>query len=71
MSVIRQSRGGKDYQARFGERMRGTGEFAELIAQRFKLACKRHGLLHGRRLTLSTEHFRIPPAGGQFGFGFD
>lgn len=71
MSIIRQSRGGKDYQARFGERMRGTGEFAELIAQRFKLACKRHGLQHSRRLTLNSQHFQVPPADGQIGFGFD
>lgn len=70
MSVIRQSRGGKDYDARFGVRMRGQGEFAELIAQRFQLACKRNGLLHGRRLTLSTQGFRVPPADGQIGFEF-
>lgn len=70
MSVIRQSRGGRDYDSRFGVRMRGQGEFAELIAQRFQLACKRNGLLHGRRLTLSTQHFRVPPADGQIGFEF-
>lgn len=71
MSVIRQSRGGKDYDPRFGVRMRGQGKFADLIAQRFQLACKRHGLLHGRRLILSTQHFRVPPADGQIGFRFD
>jgi DNA repair photolyase len=70
MSVIRQSRGGKDYDARFGVRMRGSGEFAELIAQRFQLACKRTGLLQGRRLTLVTGHFRVPPEAGQIGFEF-
>jgi DNA repair photolyase len=71
MSVIRQSRGGKDYDPRFGVRMRGQGKFADLIAQRFQLACKRHGLLHGRRLILSTQHFRVPLADGQIGFRFD
>src|SRR5579872_2820691 len=35
MSLIRQSRGGKENQSGFGTRMRGTGEYAELIAQRF------------------------------------
>ncbi|MGH8373365.1 MAG: PA0069 family radical SAM protein [Gammaproteobacteria bacterium] len=70
MSVIRQSRGGKDYDARFGVRMRGSGEFAELIAQRFQLACKRAGLLQGRRLTLATGHFKVPPVAGQIGFEF-
>ncbi|HET7922824.1 MAG TPA: PA0069 family radical SAM protein [Gammaproteobacteria bacterium] len=71
MSIVQQTRGGRDYDARFGTRMRGSGEFAELIAQRFRLACKRHGLLQGRRLTLATRHFKPPPEGGQLGFGFD
>lgn len=44
MKAIRASRGGKDYNAEFGNRMTGTGEIAELIAQRFKLARKRLGL---------------------------
>ena len=43
MSLVRQSRGGKDYDGRFGSRMRGEGQFAELLAQRFQLACKRLG----------------------------
>ena len=37
MSQIRQARGGKDNVARFGERMRGTGQYAEMINQRFRL----------------------------------
>ncbi len=44
MSLIRQSRGGKDYDSRFGTRMRGEGHFADLLAQRFKLASRRLGL---------------------------
>ncbi|MGH8400583.1 MAG: PA0069 family radical SAM protein, partial [Gammaproteobacteria bacterium] len=70
MSIIRQSRAGKDYDARFGTRMRGSGEFAELLAQRFQLACKRTGLIQGRRLTLTTQNFRVPPVAGQIGFEF-
>ena len=65
MSLIRQSRGGKEYESQFGTRMRGTGEFAELIAQRFALACKRHGLGFTRRMRLTTEHFRVPSQDGQ------
>ncbi len=64
MSLISQSRGGKDYDSGFGTRMRGTGQFAELIAKRFALACKRHDLGF-RRMGLTTAHFRVPPAGGQ------
>jgi len=43
MSLVRQSRGGKAYDSRFGSRMRGEGQFAELLAQRFHLASKRLG----------------------------
>jgi DNA repair photolyase len=43
MSIIRQSRGGRENDTEFGKRMSGEGVFAELIAQRFKKACERHG----------------------------
>jgi DNA repair photolyase len=59
MSVLRQLRGGRDYDARFGERMRGTGPFAELIEKRFALACKRLGLDRDRT-PLDTSRFRPP-----------
>jgi DNA repair photolyase len=59
MSVLRQLRGGKDYDASFGTRMRGTGPFAELIEKRFALACKRLGL-NRDRAPLDTLHFRPP-----------
>jgi DNA repair photolyase len=65
MSLIRQSRGGKEYDSGFGSRMRGNGGFADLIASRFALACKRHGLGFDRRLRLTSEHFRVPADGGQ------
>jgi DNA repair photolyase len=65
MSIIRQSRDGKEYDSAFGSRMRGTGKFAELIAQRFHLATKRLNLGFGSRLRLDTSHFKVPPAGGQ------
>ncbi|REC95285.1 PA0069 family radical SAM protein [Kushneria indalinina] len=44
MSLIRQSRGGRDYDSRFGHRLRGEGPFADLLAQRFRLAIRRLGL---------------------------
>jgi len=59
MSVLRQLRGGRDYDARFGERMRGTGPFAELIEKRFALACKRLGL-NRDRTPLDISRFRPP-----------
>lgn len=65
MSLIRQSRGGKDYQAEFGTRMRGRGAYADLIAHRFSLACRRLGLTRGRELRLNSALFRLPSAGSQ------
>jgi len=59
MSVLRQLRGGRDYDARFGERMRGTGPFAELIEKRFALACRRLGLDRDRT-PLDASRFRPP-----------
>jgi DNA repair photolyase len=62
MSIVNQMRGGKDYDSEFGIRMKGTGPFSELIAQRFKLACARHGLNRERKV-LRTDLFKVPAAG--------
>ncbi len=43
MKRIRDTRGGKANDASFGSRMRGSGEYAQLIARRFSLAVKRLG----------------------------
>ena len=60
MSLIRQMRGGREYDARFGARMRGEGPYADLIRQRFALACRKHGLRRSRELSLETTLF-VPP----------
>jgi DNA repair photolyase len=65
MSLIRSSRGGRENDPRFGARMIGTGAWAQLLRDRFALACKRHGLKTGRMRNLATEHFRPPSRGGQ------
>ena len=44
MSKLRDMHGGRDYDPRWGHRMRGEGEYAALIAKRFSLAVKRLGL---------------------------
>jgi DNA repair photolyase len=63
MSVIRQMHGGRDYDASFGSRMRGGGEFSALIERRFEIACKRLGLNRGRdQSQLDTSRFRPPAA---------
>ncbi len=61
MSLVQQVRGGRDYDAAFGTRMRGTGTFAELIEQRFDLASKRLGLARDRT-PLDRSRFRPPKA---------
>jgi DNA repair photolyase len=63
MSVIRDLRGGKANSCRFGERMTGTGTYAQLIAQRFKLACRKTGL-NQAQVMLETDRFRLPPRAG-------
>jgi DNA repair photolyase len=44
MSLIRQSREGRENDPRFGSRMRGSGPYADLIARRFAVAARRCGL---------------------------
>lgn len=58
MSLVRQMRGGKDYDSAYGTRMRGEGPFADLIAMRFAKAYKRIGL--GRLPALDVSKFQPP-----------
>jgi DNA repair photolyase len=60
LSLIQQSRGGADYDASFGKRMRGEGVFADLIAQRFAIAQRRLGFTGGRERRLDMTQF-VPP----------
>jgi DNA repair photolyase len=57
--LIRDMRGGKDYDSEWGKRMKGTGPYAWLIGRRFEVACEKLGL-NTSKLQLSTEHFRHP-----------
>ena len=59
MERVRDTRGGKDYDSTFGQRMRGTGPVAELLARRFGLAVKRLGFPGFP--ALETSGF-VPPA---------
>lgn len=60
LSLIRQCRDGKLNHAEFGLRMTGTGQYAQLIHDRFALAIKRYGLDKPRR-RLDTSRFRRDP----------
>ncbi len=57
--LIRDMRGGKDYDSEWGKRMKGTGPYAWLIGRRFEVACEKLGLNTSKR-HLSTEQFRHP-----------
>jgi DNA repair photolyase len=60
MSLVRQMRGGRDYDPQWGKRMKGEGPIADMIGQRFKIARRRFGL--DRTLPpLDVSRFRIPP----------
>ncbi len=72
MALIQDMRGGRDNDPRFGTRMRGTGPVAELLRNRFKLACKRLNLNGGsREIPDRTNLFRPPVVeGSQFQLDF-
>lgn len=64
LSLIRQTRGGALYDSRFGIRQKGTGAYAELLAQRFAVATRRLGLERrgGGVAALDCSRFRVPAA---------
>lgn len=62
MSLLRQIRGGKLNDPRFGSRMRGEGVFAQLLQQRFHFACRKLGLSQHPAL-LDTSAFKLARCG--------
>lgn len=64
LSLVRSTRGGKDYDASWGKRQTGEGVFADLVGRRFELAAARLGF-DGRRTRLRTDLFRRPTPGGE------
>jgi DNA repair photolyase len=67
LNRLRESRDGHLYVSNFETRMKGTGEYAELLARRFRLACRRLGITVGRPagFELDTGLFHPPPATGE------
>jgi len=64
MSLVKDTRDGKDYDARFGIRGMGEGPYAWTIGRRFEIACDRLGL-NKRRSKLTTDHFAKPKRHGE------
>ena len=58
-SLVAQSRGGRAYDATFGQRMTGQGAYAALIAQRMRLAKTRLGY-RTESLKLNAAAFTVP-----------
>jgi DNA repair photolyase len=59
MQLIRDMRGGKDYDSTWNTRMTGTGPYAWMIGRRFEVACEKLGL-NKSRTVLTTKHFKKP-----------
>jgi DNA repair photolyase len=62
-TLIRDMRGGKDYDSQWGTRMTGTGPLAWMIGRRFDIACDKLGL-NKKRAKLTTDHFVRPNRDG-------
>jgi len=62
--LIRDMRGGKDYDSTFGQRQTGTGPIAWMIGRRFEVACERLGF-NAAKHKITTEHFRPPRPGAK------
>jgi DNA repair photolyase len=69
LSLIRQTRGGKLYDADFSQRRKGTGAYAELIKHRFAIGTRRLGYNRGS-WDLNGSLFRAPEKDGQITFSF-
>lgn len=70
LNLLRDLRGGRLNDPRFGHRMRGEGPYAELLSARFDVACRRLGLLTGRGQGLDTAAFRRNPGAPEQGVLF-
>jgi DNA repair photolyase len=59
MALVKDTRNGKDYDARFGVRQTGEGPYAWTIGRRFEIAARKLGF-NSEKLRLSTDLFRVP-----------
>ena len=64
MSRLREMRGGRENDSQFGSRFHGNGLFAELLAQRFRVACERLGF-NRESVALEVNRFKPPARNGQ------
>jgi DNA repair photolyase len=62
--LVRDMRGGKDYDSTFGQRQTGTGPIAWMIGRRFEVACEKLGF-NAAKHKITIEHFRPPRPGAK------
>ena len=60
MDLVRDIHGGQIYNAKFGERMKGTGAYADLIRQRVQAASKRFMMNTRYRFDVDCSRFTVP-----------
>ena len=60
LNHLRAAHGGATYDATFGHRMRGSGVYADLLAQRFRVAARKAGIDPQHSIALSSDAFRPP-----------
>ncbi|MGA7800119.1 MAG: hypothetical protein WCC36_04855 [Gammaproteobacteria bacterium] len=65
MVQVRDTRGGRDNDTRYGVRMRGEGAYADLIGRRFDLACRRYGLARSGPELRTDLFYRARTEGAQ------
>ena len=70
MNLIRDVRGGRENSSLFGDRMRGTGPYADIVEQRFRLVCRRLGLSQNPP-PLDCSLFKAPQGSGEAGIQKD
>ena len=71
LNHVREMRGGRLNDPRFGHRMRGAGAYAAMVAARFARACRRLGLNQEAAPKLDTLQFEREPGAPRQGGLFD
>jgi DNA repair photolyase len=64
LSLVRQTRGGALYDSSFGQRLSGSGVYADLLAKRFERAARQLNLLERRALDCSRFSPPVKTPGG-------
>ncbi|MFC3126939.1 PA0069 family radical SAM protein [Pseudoroseomonas globiformis] len=67
LALVRQTRGGRLYDGDFAQRMKGSGPYAEMLANRFRVASRRLGFDRWSQGALDCGQFAVPDGVGTKG----